>query len=180
MPELPMELRLEGDGVVLRDWTPADGPAIEPVCGDPDICSFTTVPWEYSEGAALAWVERQRRRRESGTTLAMAIEAPGHELPVGTVNLADFDDARRQAEIGYWLVPAARGAGVVTRAARTLIDHGFEALGLRRVEIAILADNRPSHAVAKRLGARPEGTRKDFHTDTDGRVWDMEMYAIER
>jgi RimJ/RimL family protein N-acetyltransferase len=179
MPTLPSSLRLEGDGIALRDWRPEDAPALEPVCGEWDVCAFTSVPWDYGEAAARAWVERQRAKREAGTVLALAIELPGRELPVGNVNLGGFDDERRQAELGYWLVPEARGRGLVTTAARAIVDHGFETLGLERIELAILPRNRPSHSVAARLGARPEGIRAAAHRDSEGRDWDIAIYALE-
>ena len=62
MTELPEHLRLEGDGIILRDWRDEDTGALAPVCGEWNVCAFTSVPWEWSEDAALAWVERQRRK----------------------------------------------------------------------------------------------------------------------
>jgi hypothetical protein len=34
--------------VRLRDWSPDDAAALRTVCGDADVCRFTTVPWSYS------------------------------------------------------------------------------------------------------------------------------------
>src|SRR5690349_16681974 len=39
MAPLPEELRLEGDRVILRDWRDEDAPALEPVCGEWDVCA---------------------------------------------------------------------------------------------------------------------------------------------
>ena len=116
MPKLPQTLRLEGDGIVLRDWRDEDAAALAPVCGEWDVSGFSSVPWEWSEPAAVAWIERQRHRRAAGTVLALAIEAPDGESPVGTVNLTAFDDRGRSAAVGYWLVPEARSRGLATAA----------------------------------------------------------------
>jgi RimJ/RimL family protein N-acetyltransferase len=118
MRQLPQELRLESEAVVLRDWRDADAPALAPVCGEWDVCAFTSVPWDWSEAAALAWIERQRRKRAAGTVLALAIQAPDDERALGNVNLAGLDKAGHEAEIGYWLVPAARGRGLATAGPR--------------------------------------------------------------
>lgn len=179
MTPLPDELRLEGDRVVLRDWRDEDAPALEPVCGERDVCAFSSVPWAYSEAGALAWVERQRRKRAAGTALTLAIQAPDEERPLGNVNLAGLGDRGRQAEIGYWLVPAARGRGLATGAVSLLVDWGFERLGLDRVEFSILPENLASQRVAERLGATPEGLRERSH-EAEGRRWDMTIWSLTR
>jgi RimJ/RimL family protein N-acetyltransferase len=180
MPILPTELHLEGDGIVLRDWRPEDAPALEPVCGEWNVCAFTSVPWDYSEEAARAWVERQRAKREAGTVLALAIEVPDRELPVGNVNLNAFNGEGGRAGVGYWLAPDARGRGIVTKAARTMVDYGFEALALERIEIAAVVENRASRAVAERLGAEFEGVREGYERSDDGTAWDMAVYSLGR
>jgi ribosomal-protein-alanine N-acetyltransferase len=179
MADLPENLRLEGDGVVLRDWRETDAQALESVCGEWNVSSFTSVPWDYSDDAALAWLARQREKRAAGTVLALAIVESGSELPVGNVNLGDFDEDGRSAAIGYWLLPEARGRGLAVTASRLVIDWGFDALDLARVEFAILPENVASQRVAERVGAEPEGVRERSHHE-HGRAWDMRIYAVSR
>jgi ribosomal-protein-alanine N-acetyltransferase len=178
VPALPDLLRLSDQGVVLRDWTEQDAPSIEPVCGDWDVCQFSTVPWEYSRAAARAWVARQRERRSSGLGLALAA-CRDDELPVGNVNLVRFSDDGREAALGFWLLPAARGQGLAVRSARMLCVWGFRELQLERIELAVLPGNIASHAVAERLGADREGVRPASH-QAGGRHWDMVIYSLTR
>jgi RimJ/RimL family protein N-acetyltransferase len=83
----------------------------------------------------------------------------GEETPVGNVNLVRFSDDGLSAALGYWLVPAARGRGLATAAARLLCRWGFEELGLERIELLVEPGNAPSRRVAERLGAVPDGER---------------------
>lgn len=69
MPTLPDRLRLANDRVILRDWRDEDAPALAPVCGEWNVCAFTSVPWEWSEAEALAWIDRQRHKRAAATAL---------------------------------------------------------------------------------------------------------------
>jgi RimJ/RimL family protein N-acetyltransferase len=179
MTALPHELHLESERVVLRDWRDEDAPALEPVCGEWDVCAFTSVPWTYSEAEALRWVDRQRQKRAAGTVLALAIQGRDHDRALGNVNLARLDDCGREAAIGYWLVPEARGQGLATAAASLLIDWAMASLGLERVEFAILPENLASQRVAERLGATPEGIRMESH-EADGRLWDMTIWSVGR
>jgi len=75
----------------------------------------------------------------------------------GAIELHDIDWTNRHAKVGYWLDEAQRGKGIMTRAARALIEYAFEALDLQRVEIRAAAENSRSRAVAERLGFRLEG-----------------------
>lgn len=177
MPALPESLTLRDDGVVLRDWREEDAPSLEPVCGDWEVCQFTSVPWAYSPSEARAWVRRIQERRSSGTGLAMAITRECDDIVVGNVNLVRFSGDGREAALGYWLIPAARRQGLASRAARTLCSWAFHEMRLTRIELAILADNPASHGVAERLGAAREGTRRDSHP-AGGRSWDMVIYSL--
>jgi len=179
MHTLPDELRLEGDRVILRDWCDEDAPALAPVCGEWDVCAFTSVPWSYSEAEALAWIERQRQKRAAGTVLALAIQGRDDDRALGNVNLARLDGGGREAAIGYWLDPVARGRGFVTAAASLLIDWGFANLDLERIEFAILPENLASQHVAERLGASSEGVRERSH-EAEGRLWDMTIWSVGR
>lgn len=179
MAALPDELRLEGDGVILRAWRDEDAPALAPVCGEWDVCAFTSVPWTYSEREALAWIERQRRKRAAGTVLALAIQGRDDERALGNVNLAGFDDGGRAATIGYWLVPEVRGRGLATAATSLLIDWGLRSYGLERIEFAILPENLGSQRVAARVGATLEGIRERSH-QAEGRWWDMTIWSVRR
>jgi RimJ/RimL family protein N-acetyltransferase len=179
MSTLPHELRLEGESVLLRDWRDEDAPALAPVCGEWDVCAFTSVPWTYSKAGALAWIERQRYKRAAGTVLALAIQGPDDEHALGNVNLARADDGGRKAAIGYWLVPEARGRGLATAAASLLIDWGLREHGLERIEFAILPENIASQRVATCAGATPEGIRERSH-EAEGRHWDMTIWSVTR
>ena len=60
----------------------------------------------------------------------------------------------RRAEIGYWLVPAARGRGVGRTAVSLLVEWAFETLELERIEITTTPDNGAARALAESLGLR--------------------------
>ncbi len=174
---LPESLTLDEEGLVLRNWRENDAPALETVCGDVDVCQFSTVPWTYSPAAARAWIRRLEQRRSSGTGLALAITRAGQDQALGNVNLIRFSDDGCEAALGYWLVPTARGQGLASAAARLLCCWGFEQLALERIELAILPGNTASIHVAQRLGATHDGVRRDSH-QAAGRRWDMIIYTL--
>ncbi|MFF8380878.1 GNAT family N-acetyltransferase [Streptomyces sp. NPDC015661] len=96
---------------------------------------------------------------------------------VGAVILRKFDLTDGTAEAGCWLEPAGVGKGLVTRAARALIDWAISVRGIHRVEWVVSSDNEPSIAVARRLGmTRDAVLRESYHYR--GKRHDEEIWSI--
>lgn len=60
-------------------------------------------------------------------------------------------------EVGWALLPDARGRGHATEGAAAAMDYAFDVLGWHEVIHCIDPDNAPSRKVAVRLGSRPRG-----------------------
>ena len=71
--------------------------------------------------------------------------------------LIGFEPGDREPELGWLLLPQARGQGYATEAAAALRDHAFTALGLDRLVSYIAPGNAASRRLARALGARVAG-----------------------
>jgi len=96
---------------------------------------------------------------------------------VGGVLFRVFDTVRSNAEAGCWLEPAAVGRGLVTRAARAIIDWAIEERDIHRVEGIAATANEPSIAVARRLGMRKEGVLRENYPHR-GTRYSMEIWSV--
>ncbi|MFF0429703.1 GNAT family N-acetyltransferase [Streptomyces sp. NPDC004520] len=96
---------------------------------------------------------------------------------VGAVILRRLDTAAGTAEAGCWLEPSAAGKGLVTRAARALIDWAIRVRGVHRVEWVVSSDNEPSIAVARRLGMTREAVLRESY-DYRGKRHDEEIWSV--
>lgn len=96
---------------------------------------------------------------------------------VGGVLLRVMDLAQGTAEAGCWLEPSAAGRGLVTRAARVLIDWAVEERGVHRVEWRVATGNGPSIAVARRLGMTREGVLRASSLHR-GERYDIEIWSV--
>jgi RimJ/RimL family protein N-acetyltransferase len=63
----------------------------------------------------------------------------------------------RRGEIGYWLIPGARGRGMGKIAVSLLVEWAFQELELDRIEITTTPENTAARALARSLGFREEG-----------------------
>jgi ribosomal-protein-serine acetyltransferase len=96
---------------------------------------------------------------------------------VGGTMFVAFDAKIGNCELGVWLEPAATGRGLVTRAARVLIDWAFRTRGLHRAEWHCNPGNTDSSAVARRLGMTREGLLREAYP-WNGVRNDTEIWAV--
>ncbi|MGN7799242.1 GNAT family N-acetyltransferase [Leifsonia sp. 22587] len=155
---MPHPVELRGDRVVLSTPTEADIDRIAEVCSDPAIARWTTVPAPYLHRHAVGFVTKVVPDGwASGRVCTWAVRDDA--ALVGMISIGDIHG--HQGEIGYWLAPEARGRGVMSEAARLVIDYGFapapQGLALQRMVWRALVGNAASAAVARRAGFRWEG-----------------------
>jgi RimJ/RimL family protein N-acetyltransferase len=142
----PVELREEG--LLLRSWRPADADVVQRAAAD------ATLPRRLRADA----VTTVTGGPAAGESLGVFSAATGELL--GIAGLVRLDRQADQAELGYWTVPAARGQGIGTAAARALARYAFAVLGLHRVLWRARVGNHASRLVAMRIGVRFEGVAR--------------------
>ena len=96
---------------------------------------------------------------------------------VGGVLFRTMDVEQGTAEAGCWLEPSAVGKGLVTRAARVIIDWAVEERGIHRVEWIASAANEASIAVARRLGMTKDGVLRESRLYR-GKRRDLEVWSV--
>ena len=88
------------------------------------------------------------------------------------------DKANKRTEIGYWLSEPFQKKGIVTQAAKMLIDYAFDELELNRIAIKCAVGNQPSKNIPMLLGFVFEGIERDGELFPDGHFVDLEVYSL--
>lgn len=88
------------------------------------------------------------------------------------------DPSNHRTEIGYWLLPAYRGKGIVTNAVRYLCQWAFHERNINRIQIRCAVGNHPSNAIPKRLGFTLEGTEREGELLLSGKYTDINIYSL--
>ncbi|MET9245770.1 GNAT family protein [Nonomuraea sp. NPDC003709] len=96
---------------------------------------------------------------------------------VGGVLFRTMDVLTGVAEVGCWLEPSAAGKGLVSRAARVIIDWAVEERGIHRIEWVVASENAASIAVARRLGMTKDGVLRESYPYR-GKRHDMEVWSV--
>ena len=125
-------------------------------------------------------IARTRPRQLRGGELAeLAIADAKTDVFLGSIMLHGFRWWASQAEIGYWVLPEARGRGVAARAVRLLAGWALEELGLTRIEAYVPVDNEPSLRSIERAGFTQEGVARAVFDNQRDRV-DLAQYSLVR
>lgn len=152
----------------IRSWRDDDADRVffHRVNSDPEIMRF--FPWRLDRAAADEKLDQIRARAaEVGFGWAVA-ELLDTGEPVGFVGLSKLRDDAVEAgavEIGWRFVPESWGMGLASEAARALLVHGFNDLGLERIVAFAVDTNRASIAVMQRIAMTP---RPDLDFDHPG------------
>lgn len=96
---------------------------------------------------------------------------------VGSIGFLFIDWNARKTEIGYWLGDNYVGKGLATLACKQLIDHAFNDLNLRKVEINVATKNSKSKAIPERLGFKQEGIIRNYEY-LNGEYHDRVIYGL--
>ena len=82
-------------------------------------------------------------------------------------------------EIGYWLGQNATGRGLMTKAVRAMLGLVFDELRINRLALHADVDNKPSRALAERLGFVLEGIERQSWS-LHGKYTDNALYSMLR
>lgn len=155
--------------VRLRPWRAEDIDDVVVMAADPFIG-----PWSSMAADPNAWITREIAQTR-GPTRAICVAGDDRALGRVAIRPPEFasDAVRCEAiraedqpagELGYWLVPEARGRGLALAAVQLMLETIVPELGLRSLVLDIETNNAPSTTLAERLGAE---RREQLRTKED-------------
>ena len=151
-------IRALGDDARVREYSPKDSRAVEAA---------------RRAGART----RTPRALRAAQSYELGVEVRRTGKLIGACDLALI--GRREADIGYMLLPRHWGHGYATEIARALIDAAFRELQVDRVSATIATENERSRRVLEKAGFVWEGMLRR-HIEAAVRSWDCHLYVIDR
>lgn len=162
-------VRLEGDGVVLREWVETDLDAMVELFDEPTVAYRTPLPSPFTRFDA----EKHLARARQGDRLVFAVTVDG-ERPLGEVMIS------AQAHIGYVIGRQHREQGLASRALLTVVEYAFAVLDLPVVLLEIEPDNDASTAVARRAGFGRADGPPGTTVEDKGRAFTLQVWERRR
>lgn len=174
---------IHGDTVVLRRHRPEDTSRIQEACSDERTAYWLgQMPSPYTRADAERFLLGRGELAATGRGLGWAVADPATGQLLGNISVFDLKPGR-EAEVGYWTHPDARGRGVMSEACRLAVRHAFideedGGLGLQRLIAYAAEENVASRHVIEtngftRVGRERRGTRL-----RDGRLVDTACYDL--
>lgn len=145
--------------VILNDLRPEDANYYK-WFNDPLVCAhnYHNV-YPMTKDEAIEYINTLHKCRDK---LVFAIWDYTSCEHIGNISLQNIDMLNRSAELAiiiglyeYW------GKGYATEACQLIIEHGFKALGLRRISCATFSNNIGMQKLAEKLGFQQEGVRRE-------------------
>ncbi|HEV2623003.1 MAG TPA: GNAT family N-acetyltransferase [Frateuria sp.] len=157
---VPLDLELAEEALLLRAWRTEDATALHEAVRESLAGIGRWLPWchaGYDLDEAQAWIRHCRERWVAQEQFAFGVFEQDTGALLGSAGLNQRNHVHRSANMGYWVRQSRLGRGIASHATRLAARFGFDTLGLVRIEIVALPDNRASRRTAERAGARFEG-----------------------
>lgn len=126
-----------------------------------------------------SYIDRALAGKDAAKELPFAVVlCDAQQTVVGTSRFQFIQAGNKRAQIGStWLAPAVQGSAVNACAKYLMLLHGFEAMGLQRIEFAVHPSNTASRQGLVKLGASYEGLLRNYQ-QLHGRSADMCIYSV--
>jgi ribosomal-protein-alanine N-acetyltransferase len=154
---------IETERLILREITNADRQEVYHNFSDREVAQwFFEEPYtriEQADEIIQAFIDEFARGE--GLTWGIARKESGQRL-IGTCGYGEVSLGER-GEIGFDLAKEQWGQGLMSEALKAVVEYGFRALDLRRIEAHTYSNNTRATRLLERLGFQLEEVRDDSH-----------------
>lgn len=158
-PDAP---EVHGHGLTLRLWDPASAADVDAWLrghSDPEFQRWNTPIRTITDSAsARESLEAKAADVEAGRAMTFCVTAADDGTVLGQISVNAIDRVMRNAVVGYWVLPEARGRHVATRSLLLAARWAYDEAGLHRLELGHALGHGGSCRVAERCGFLYEGT----------------------
>ena len=142
---------IETERLILRPWREDDAQALYKYASDPDVGPPAGWPPHTSVDYSLDIIRTVFAAPE---IYAVCLKDGS---PVGCIGLSlngstDMTDRDDECELGFWIGKPFWGQGMIPEAARTILRHAFDDLGMRAVWCGYYEGNEKSKRTQEKLG----------------------------
>lgn len=170
---------LETPRLRLRWMTEADVPALYELFSHPEVTRY----WSWSAYTEVAQAEKLLRNIHEHfaerSLFQWGFARREDDRVVGTCTLAELSEQHGRASLGYALNRAYWGHGYGQEAVSRVVEFGFTALALHRLEADVDPRNTSSIRVLEGLGFQREGFQRERYF-IDGERQDAVLYGLLR
>ena len=160
----------------LRELERKDLAEINKWRNDPELISFLGAPFRYINlGVDEKWFDGYMSSRNSAVRCSIVNE---DDIILGLVSIVSINNTNRSAEFHIMIGDSDNhGKGIGTFATTEMLNHAFNNLNLRRIELSVLETNKRAQHMYEKIGFVKEGTKRKA-VYKNGEYIDMHIYSI--
>jgi ribosomal-protein-alanine N-acetyltransferase len=143
---------LQTSRLVLRQMQVADTVQVFQLRSDPEVNRFLYRPAATNASDEAEFIDRINGSVSKAECLYWAIQLNEEVGLIGTVCLWNIDQQLLSGELGYEMLPAYQGRGLMLEAISSVIEFAFNQTGLKSLNAFSRADNIRSVRLLEKLG----------------------------
>ena len=149
---------IETERLILRRWNDSDADDLYKYASDSDVGLICGWPAHKSIDDSRDTIKNVFSHKEA---YAICLKEDGK--PIGAIELmlkgnTDMTDRDDECELGYWLGKPFWGQGIMPEAAREMLRHAFEDIGMKKVWCGYYEGNTKSKRVQEKVGFKYQWT----------------------
>ena len=152
---------LETKRLILRRWEENDAERLYEYAKDPDVGPIAGWPAHQSMDESREVIRNVLHGKEA---YAICLKTDGKAIGAIELKLnghTDMTDRDNECELGYWLGKPFWGKGIMPEAAKEMLRHAFEEIGMMKVWAGYYEGNRKSKRVQEKVGFRYQWKSED-------------------
>lgn len=163
--------------LILRKPLQRDAPALLAVTQDEAVMQYYGMAPFASKAEALGEIGWFNKIFTQSEGIRWVITEKGAGKYIGDIGFNNYTIAHARAEIGFKLAQAFWHQGFMTEALEPVLNYGFTAMQLNRIEAVVDPENAACLGALKKAGFVAEGVLREYERETKGFV-DLVMLSL--
>jgi [ribosomal protein S5]-alanine N-acetyltransferase len=139
---------------------------------------FVDMPVYEKIEEAEQYIQSMNKGVENDKWIIWAIKDDETDAILGTISIWNLSLEGRKGELGFGLFPGNRGKGIMDESLKSVVNFGFNSMGLREIDAYTNTKNERSISLLERNGFIKIRTVMDPHTFS-GEPMEMAIFNLK-
>lgn len=155
-------ITLTGKHINLRALEPTDLTFLYQIENDELNWAVSNTQKPFSKFLLKQYLENAQQDIYEAKQLRLLITESKNDLPIGLIDLFDYEPKHRRAGIGILIHPEYENKGYASEALKQLVHYAFTHIDIHQLYANITEDNVKSIALFEKFNFKKVGVKKDW------------------
>lgn len=171
--------KIETRNLFLRKMEHGDAEDLYEMRRDPLMNEHTDTKPDETINETRNYIDKMLKGVDNNEWILWSIEYKQTKKVIGTICIWNIRSGLESGELGYGIIPAYQGKGLMKEALSAVMEYGFEGMGLKALEAYTEVNNLKSVKLLESCGF-VEVDRVDDEGYFNDRVYHMIVYKLEK